>query len=102
MIIVAAVERIFEGVETSMKPFGDGFISAAGDKGDMDADRLSLADAIEAPDALLDEARIERKIEKHEVVRELEIATFATNFGTEQELSPIGLGKPRGLAISLD
>jgi hypothetical protein len=100
-IIVTAVERRFEGIEAVVIPFGDGFLGASGDKGHMDADCLGLANAIKATDALFYESGIERQVEQHEVMRELEIAPFAADFGTEQELSAIGLGKPRSLAIAL-
>ena len=100
-IIIATVEGRFEGVETVMIPLRDGFIGTAGDVGHMDANRLGLANAIEATDALLHEAGIERQIKEHEVMRELEITSFTADFGTEQELGAGRLGKPRSLSVAL-
>ena len=50
----AAVDRGFEGVEAAVVPFEDGFVGGAFHVGNVDADGLGLADAVEAADALLD------------------------------------------------
>jgi hypothetical protein len=67
----------------------------------VDADGLSLADTVEAADALFKEAGVQREIEEDEVVGELEIATLAANLGANQELGAIGFCEPGGLAVAL-
>ncbi len=68
----------------------------------MDPDRLFLADPVEAADALLEQARIERQIEEHQVVGELEIAALAADFRADEQLRAVRLGKPRGVPVALN
>jgi hypothetical protein len=49
-----------------------------------DLDRFVPADAVEAPDALLDRGRRPGEIEEHEAVAELEIASLAAALGGQQ------------------
>jgi hypothetical protein len=102
LIVVAAVERGFEGIEAAVIPLDDALFGAAGDVGHVDADRLGLADTVEAADALLEETGIEREIEEDEVVGELEVAALAADLGADEELRAVGLGEPGGLAVALD
>ena len=102
LVVVAAVEGGLEGVEAAVIPFDDAFLGAARDVGDVNADRLGLADPVEAADALLEETGIEGEIEEDEVVGELEVAALAADFGAEEELGAVGFGEPRGLAVALD
>ena len=85
-----------------MIPFNDAFLGAAGHVGHVDADGLGLADAVEAADALFEEAGVEREVEEDEVVGELEVAALAADFGAEEELRAVGLGEPCGLTVALD
>jgi hypothetical protein len=55
--VVAAVQGMLERVEPAMIPIQHEFIGAAREHGDVDPDLLGLPDAVEAPDALLDQAR---------------------------------------------
>lgn len=98
----ATVEGAGEGGEAGVIPSGEELAGGIGEVGDVEADGLGLADAVEAADALLDEAGVERQVEEHEVVGELEVAAFAADLGTEEELGAGGLGKPSGLAVALD
>jgi len=100
-VVVAAVERRLEGVQAEMIPLGDGGIGSAGKIGDVNLNRIRLANTVEAADALLDEARVEREIPENEVVGELEVAPFAADFGTEEDLRAGGFCEPGGLAVAL-
>ena len=101
LVVVAAVERGLEGIETAVIPLDDTLLGAAGDVGHVDADRLSLADTVEATDALLEETGVEREIEEDEVVGELKVAALAADLGADEELRAVGFGEPRGLAVAL-
>jgi hypothetical protein len=50
----------------------------------MNANRLSLPDTVEPADALFQQSRIERQIKQHEMMRELEVASFAADLGTDE------------------
>ena len=84
LIVVATVDQGFEGIEPAVIPLDDAFLGAAGDVGDVDADGLGLADAVEAADALFEEAGVEREVEEDEVVGELEVAALAADFRADE------------------
>ena len=69
---------------------------------DMQVDVGPLADAIESPDALLDEPGIERQIEQHEVMSKLEVASLAANLRADEEPRAVRIRKPRGAAVALN
>ena len=91
------MERGFEGVETAVVPFDQAFFAAAPQVGDMDPDRLGLADPVQPADALLEQAGIEREIEQDQAMRELKVAALAADLRANQELGPVRLGEPGGL-----
>ena len=62
-----------------MIPAGINLLRTAFAKRDMDVDRRGLSDAVESPDALLEEFGIPRQIEEHEMVGELEISPLAAD-----------------------
>ena len=69
----------------------------------MDADGLGLADAVEATDALLEQLRISRQVEQHQMMGELEVTTLAADLGAEQDLGAlVGVGEEGGGAVALD
>ena len=53
----------------------------------MNADGISLADAVEATDALLQQIGVHRQIKQHEVMCELEVTALAADLGTYQYLA---------------
>jgi len=95
------VKRRLERVEPTVIPLGHAFFAAARHVGHVDADRLRLADAIQPPDALLQEPGIQRQIEEHQMVRELKIAALAADLRAQEQLRAVGLGKPRRVAVAL-
>ena len=99
--LASAVQIFLEGIKTFLIPARQYFLRAAGDEWNMNLDFRSLPDAIKPPDALFQKFGIKREIKQHEMMRELEIASFASNFGTNQNASAIFLGEPCGAAISL-
>ena len=58
-----AVGIFLKGVQTLVIPAGINLLRAAFAKRDMDVDRRGLTDAVESPDALLEEFGIPRQIE---------------------------------------
>ena len=69
----------------------------------MNLDRKALADAIEAANALFNEIGILRHIEQHQMSRKLEIAAFAADFRTHQQLRVFfGVGEVGGGAVTGD
>ena len=60
-----------------------------------------LPDAVEPPDALLQQFWIERQVEQHEVMRELEVPSLAADLRTDEEPRAVRLRKPRRLAVAL-
>ena len=82
--VVAAVQRRLERVEPAMIPLDHALFSAARDIRHMDPDRPGLPDAVEAADALFEQAGIERHIEEHEMVRELEVTPLAADLRADE------------------
>jgi hypothetical protein len=56
-------------------------------------DLLALADAIEPADPLLEETWIEREIEQHEVMRELEVPPLAADLGAHEQPRAVWIGE---------
>ncbi|MNZ40271.1 hypothetical protein D3C78_577840 [compost metagenome] len=63
---------------------------------------MLLADPVEAADALLEQVRVGRQVEQHQVVGELEVAAFGADFRTDQHLGAEFLvGEVRRGAVAL-
>jgi hypothetical protein len=54
---------------------------------------------IDAADALLDGRRAPRQVVEHNLVTELEVATFAAGLGRQHDLRPVRIAEPRDLSI---
>ena len=68
----------------------------------MDADGLGLADAVQAPDALLQQVRVQGQVEQHQVVGELEVAALAADLRADQGLGALlGIGEEGGGPVAL-
>ena len=72
------------------------------DVGEMDMDGTGLADTVEPANALFHELGVFGEVPKDEVVGKLEVATFATDLGTEEHAGAFGIGKVGGLTVALD
>src|SRR5690554_7555327 len=55
----------------------------------MNIDGFRLPDAVKSPNTLLKQIRVCGQIKQHQMVRKLEVATFAANLGTNQCLSAL-------------
>lgn len=63
---------------------------------------MSLADPVEAADALLEQVRVGRQVEQHQMVGELEVAAFAADFRADQHLgAELFVGEVGGGAVAL-
>ena len=98
---ITAFEIALEGIQSLVEPARQHLLRAVGEIRHVDLDVLGLANPIEPSDALFQEFGVQRQIEQDEVVRELEIASFAADLRTDQQPRPVGLGKPGGVAIPL-
>src|SRR5580658_6730054 len=67
----------------------------------MDLNVGGLADSIQPSDALFEQFGIQRQVKQYQMLRELKIASFTADLGTEQEARSVRLGEPRGVAIPL-
>jgi hypothetical protein len=93
---------MLEGTESIVVPVEKNRLRAALEVWDVDVDDLSLADAIEAADTLLQQVGIERQIEQDEVMGKLEIASLRTDLGADQQLAAIfPVGKEGRRAVPL-
>ncbi len=50
----------------------------------MDLDIVRLADTVETTDTLLQQIRVKRQVEHHQVAGELEVASFGADLGAQQ------------------
>ena len=71
-------------------------------KGTWSVDSRGLADAVEPADALLEQFGLERQVEQHEVMRELEVAPLAADLRADEEPRAVLLREPGGVAVALD
>ena len=65
-------------------------------------DGTGLANTVEPANALLHELGVFGKVPKDEMVGKLEVATFASDLGTEEHTGTFGIGKVSGLTVALD
>ena len=64
---------------------------------------MSLADTVKTADTLLQQIRVERQVEHHQIAGELEVTAFGADLRTQQHLSAgIFLGEPGGGAVAFD
>ena len=67
----------------------------------VQADVILLPDAVKAADALLDQVTVKRQIEQNQVAGKLEVAAFAADFRTQQQLGTLFVvGKISGCAVA--
>ena len=99
--LVGTVRVFFKGVHTLMIPPREDFALGAGHERHMDIDRGALADAVESADALFEQLGILREIEKHEVMRKLEVPSLAADLRAEQDARALVAGEECGIAIAL-
>ena len=63
---------------------------------------MLLADTVETADALLEQIRVGRQVEQHQVMGELEVAAFAADFRADQYLgAELFVGEVGGGAVAL-
>ena len=97
----AAVQILFERVQPFVIPARQHFLGTARDERHMHLDFRGLPDAVEPPDPLFQQFRIERQIEQDQVMGELEVPAFTADLRTDQNARPIFLREPRRVAIAL-
>ena len=64
-------------------------------------DVLGLPDAVQPPDALFQKFGMKGQIEQHQMMGELEIASLAADFRTDQQAGAAFFGEPGGVAVPL-
>jgi hypothetical protein len=90
-----------EGIQAFVHPAHQYFLRAAGDGGHVQVHVASLADAIEAADALFKHVRVEGQVPENQVLRELEVAAFGADFGSDQQARAFRVSEVGGIAIAL-
>lgn len=84
-----------------MEPAGLELGAAVFSVGYVDVDVVSLADAIEAADALFEDFGITGEAEEDEVAGELEVAAFGSDLRADEEACAIGFLEVGGVTIPL-
>ena len=90
-----------KGIQAAVEPAHQRMLGCTRERAGVDEDVVLLADAVEPPDALLQQVRIQRQIPKHEVMRELEIAPLRADLGTQQQACAFHFGEIGGIAVAL-
>src|SRR6266481_10196899 len=96
---VAAFEIAFKSVQTFVIPARQNLLRTVREIRNMDLDVFGLSDSIQPSDALFEQLRIERQVKQDQVMRKLEVTSFAADLRTDQQARPFGLGEPRRVAI---
>ena len=94
-------DHMREGIQAFMHPAHQDFLRAARDGGDMQVDFATLADAVEAADALFQHVGMEGQVPEDEVLRELEVAALCADFRGDQQACALRVGEVGGVAIAL-
>jgi hypothetical protein len=101
LVFDAAVQRSFERVQSAMIPRHHRLLRTAGEVGHVNSDRLCLPNPVEPADPLLEQTRIEREVEQHEMMGELKVAALAADLGAHEELRTALLGEPGRVPVTL-
>src|SRR4030095_8460903 len=95
------LQLLFEGIQTFVIPASEHFLKTVDHERNMDMNFRFLSDAIQTPDALFQNFRINRQIEENEMMRELEVTALASDFGTEKNPGSSLFREPCGVAVAL-
>lgn len=87
--LVARRVGLFEGVHALVVPVEQHLLAMVFKVGHVDADFLALADPVQAADALLEQIRVQRQVQQHQVVGELEVTALGADLGTDQRLGAV-------------
>ena len=94
---------VLERVQTFVIPAHQHRLGGSFQIRNVDLNIVGLADTVKTTDTLLQQIRVERQVEHHQVAGELEVAAFRADFRTQQHLSAgIFLGEPGGGAVAFD
>ena len=97
-----ARHMLLERGETLVIPPGENIQVRVRDDRNVDVNVAALTYAVEAPNTLLDETWIDWQVEQHEMMRELEVAALAADFGADQEPRAVGIRERGRTAIALN
>ena len=96
------VRVMLERVEPVVIPLREHLARRSRKVRNVDVNRRRLPDPVETPDALFEQLRVFRQVEKHEVMRKLEVATLAADLRAQKDAGSILLGKVSGVPIALN
>ena len=99
--LVAARQRLLEGVEPLVVPAQAALLGGALDIRHVDVDVAALADTVQPADALLQHFRVVGQAHQHQVLGELEVAALAPDLRGDEHARAVRLGEPRGLPVAL-
>ena len=86
-----AHERGAKRIQTFVVPAEHDFLTRTLHVRHVDNDILVLTNAVQAANTLFDKCCIEREVEQDQVMRELEVTAFGTNFRGNEQVGAIGL-----------
>ena len=94
---------MFEGIEPFVIPAHQHRLRGLFQVWNVDLDIVRLTDTVETADTLLQQIRVKRQVEHHQVAGELEVTSFGADFGAQQHLrAGVFFGKPRRGAVAFD
>ena len=105
LIINGAARRagMFKRVQTFVEPAYQHGLRGFFQIRHVDLNIMRLADTIQTADALLEQIRVKRQIEHHQVAGELEVTAFRADFRAQQNLcAAVLFSEPRRGAVALD
>ena len=105
LIVNGAARRagMFKRIQTFVEPAHQHGLGRFFQIRHVDLNIVRLTDTIQTTDTLLQQIRVERQIEHHQVAGELEVTAFRTDFRTQHNLSAAVLfGKPRRSAVAFN
>ena len=88
-----AHERSAKRIQAFVVPAEHHFLTRALHVRHVDDDVLVLTNAVQAANTLFHESGIKRQVKQDQVMRELEVTAFRTNFRSDEQVSAIGLAE---------
>ncbi|MNF69373.1 hypothetical protein D3C84_512530 [compost metagenome] len=100
---VAGRAGVEECVQRFVVPLEQALLRAGFQVRYVQLDDVLLADPVQTTDALFQQVRVGRQVEQHQVMGELEVATFTADFRADQHLrAKLFVGEVGGGAVTLE
>ncbi|MNS47954.1 hypothetical protein D3C72_805060 [compost metagenome] len=94
---------VFKRVQTFVEPTYQHRLGSFFQERNVDLNIMSLADTVQTANTLLQQVRVKRQIEHHQMAGELEVTALGADFGAEQHLrAAVLFTKPGRRAVAFD